>query len=104
MFLGGVHGHQKGGEHRNPDAKFLLQIKCLPELLHFRGLGKNSLILASGHPVRIEEAPDVVFVPKPYDVDRVARKLASAMDAARAGADSEFATLDGLTRSAGNAR
>lgn len=62
------------------------------------------VILASGHPVRIEEAPDVVFVPKPYDVDRVARKLASAMDAARAGADSEVATLDGLTRSAGNAR
>ncbi|MFT2542880.1 hypothetical protein ACMWP9_33215, partial [Escherichia coli] len=53
---------------------------------------------ASGHPIRIEEVPDVVFVPKPYEIDRVARRLASAMDTARASSDSGFASLDDAPR------
>jgi len=42
------------------------------------------VVLASGHPVRIEEAPDVPLVAKPYDTDQVAAQLAEAMDLARA--------------------
>ncbi|WP_343629308.1 ATP-binding protein [Roseateles sp.] len=42
------------------------------------------VVLASGHPVRIEEAPDVPLVAKPYDVDALADVLAEAMNPARA--------------------
>lgn len=42
------------------------------------------VVLASGHAVRIEEAPDVRLVAKPYDTDQVAAHLAEAMDLARA--------------------
>ena len=41
------------------------------------------VVLASGHPVRIEEAPDVPLVAKPYDVDALADVLAEAMNPAR---------------------
>lgn len=41
------------------------------------------VVLASGHPVGIEEAPDVPLVAKPYDTDQVAAQLAAAMDLAR---------------------
>lgn len=37
------------------------------------------VVLASGHPVRIEEAPDVPLVAKPYDIDQLAATLASVM-------------------------
>jgi len=38
------------------------------------------VVLASGHPVRIEEAPNVPLVPKPYDIDVLAAVLAEAMN------------------------
>jgi FixJ family two-component response regulator len=41
------------------------------------------VVLASGHPVRIEEAPNVPLVPKPYDVDVLAAVLAEAMNPTR---------------------
>ncbi|OWQ92229.1 hypothetical protein CDN99_07775 [Roseateles aquatilis] len=41
------------------------------------------VVLASGHPVRIEEAPDVPLVAKPYDVDALAAVLAEAMNPTR---------------------
>ncbi|WP_431257087.1 ATP-binding protein [Roseateles chitinivorans] len=37
------------------------------------------MVLASGHPVRIEEAPNVPLVPKPYDIDVLAAVLGEAM-------------------------
>ncbi|UXH80575.1 ATP-binding protein [Roseateles amylovorans] len=40
------------------------------------------VVLASGHPVRIEEAPDVPLVAKPYEIHAVAAKLAEAMNQA----------------------
>jgi signal transduction histidine kinase/CheY-like chemotaxis protein len=45
------------------------------------------VVLASGHPVRIEEAPDVPLVAKPYDVDALADVLAEAMNPAREAVD-----------------
>jgi len=42
------------------------------------------VVLASGHPVRIEEAPNVPLVPKPYDVDVLASVLAAAMNPTQA--------------------
>nr|WP_297529016.1 ATP-binding protein [uncultured Roseateles sp.] len=41
------------------------------------------VVLASGHPVRIEEAPNVPLVPKPYDVDVLAAILSEAMNPTR---------------------
>ncbi len=41
------------------------------------------VVLASGHPVRIEEAPDVPLVPKPYDIDVLAAVLAQALNPTR---------------------
>ena len=43
------------------------------------------VVLASGHPVRIEEAPNVPLVPKPYDIDSLAAVLAEAMNPTREG-------------------
>jgi len=45
------------------------------------------VVLASGHPVRIEEAPNVPLVPKPYDIDGLAAVLAEAMNPTRSPAD-----------------
>ncbi|WP_343630677.1 ATP-binding protein [Roseateles sp.] len=53
------------------------------------------VILASGHPMRVEGAPDIVFVPKPYDVDYIAKRLMAAISGRRPGADSGFNELDG---------
>ncbi len=41
------------------------------------------VVLASGYPDRIAEAPDVPLVAKPYDTDQLAAQLAAAMDLAR---------------------
>ncbi len=43
-----------------------------------------AVVLASGHPVRIEEAPDVPLVAKPYEIQAVAARLAEAMNQAGA--------------------
>ncbi|WP_416762905.1 ATP-binding protein [Roseateles sp. So40a] len=47
------------------------------------------VVLASGHPVRIEEAPDVPLVPKPYDINVLAAVLAQALNPTREPAASD---------------
>ena len=57
------------------------------------------VILASGHAAHTEGLPDIAFVPKPYDMEVLARRLAGAIAGRRPGKDSAFTELDDVSTS-----